>query len=415
MVDIPGTMVRRLLVFDRSILSYPQDTEVARAEVSKCWMTKFTSPLILASCDRAVDSLDVSDRIGDILWHDRMTGTSSRSVNRDRLPSASNICRIMIILTQIDKGTKEEGEKHVADDAGYTSLRSQLIEAETELELLKARDRVQEAALRQLQAVNTACSSFLFSAVTGTPVAKPSWWSQITVPGWAGQPLVIFGPGDDGANISSTNLEKEDIVVMMQHLSASMEETSHLPKSSELASRVRDLKQEMHRKRTDAKVAAIRRRMIDKIAAKMAEQASRLSQDRGDDDFDLDSMQPAAFRELAEETTTVVGVCPPAAAAVRARNAGKEADARYDEWLDEESTGIASLEHLLKTLVNDTVLSHEMACVRRIRDGLLDVLIMSSSDKELLNGEWWPSEGDRLCNGIAEVGLSPDSSTRRID
>ncbi len=60
------------------MLIYHQDAEAARAEVAKQWTTKCTSRFILASCNRAVDSPDVWDHVGDILWRDRMTGTNSK-------------------------------------------------------------------------------------------------------------------------------------------------------------------------------------------------------------------------------------------------------------------------------------------------------------------------------------------------
>ena len=41
-------------------------------------MRKCTLPVIVANCDRAVDSPDVSDRAGDITWDNQMIGNNSR-------------------------------------------------------------------------------------------------------------------------------------------------------------------------------------------------------------------------------------------------------------------------------------------------------------------------------------------------
>jgi len=311
-------------------------------------------------------------------------------------------------LSQIDKGTKDESERHVANDAAYASLRSKFVELDQELRRLKIREIDLEAAARQIQSASGACSQILVSMFTRASVSvpEPSWWSRIDVSGWAEGPLISFDPSDNTDITSSTLITQAQVVDMMQRLSDWSNNTASIPKSLEVARQAQELQKEMRRRRTSAKVAAIRSKMVEKIATKMAEQASTLSQDRGDEHFASDDMQPAAFRDLAEKTTTVIGVCPPAAAAVRARAAGQVADARYDDWLDLESTGIPSIERLMNSLCLDRQISHEMVCLRQIRDGLLDIQIMSSSNQDLLKGEWWASVGQKLCTDTAEVGLA---------
>lgn len=266
--------------------------------------------------------------------------------------------------------------------------------------------------MRQIQSASGACSQILMSMLTGqlVSVPEPSWWSRIHVSGWAEGPLISFEPSDNTDIVSSTVITQDQAVGMMQRLSDSSKNTASIPKSPEVARQAQELQKEMRRRRTSAKVAAIRSKMIEKIATKMAEQASTLSQDRGDENFASDDMQPAAFRDLAEKTTMVIGVCPPAAAAVRARAAGQVADARYGDWLDLESTGIPSIERLMNSLCLYRQMSHEMGCLRQIRDGLLDIQIMSSANQDLLKGEWWASVGQKLCTDTAEVGF-----TRSLD
>lgn len=134
---------------------------MARAEVASRWIKRCTSLLILASCDRAIDSPDVWDRIGEILWHDKMTGKNSRSVKYYQCTYGIDMFRITIILTQIDKGTLEEGEKHVAGSEGYCLLRSGLVAVENELDFSKIQVQAHEAARRQIQHALSACSRLL--------------------------------------------------------------------------------------------------------------------------------------------------------------------------------------------------------------------------------------------------------------
>lgn len=105
-------------------LTSTQDTEVARAEVSSRWMRRCTSPLALASCDRAINSPNVCDRIEEILWHDKMTGKNSRSERYNWTTCDVRFSRITIILAQIDKGTwrKERSTWRVARDTAYYDL-----------------------------------------------------------------------------------------------------------------------------------------------------------------------------------------------------------------------------------------------------------------------------------------------------
>jgi len=371
---------------------------VARAEVASRWMKRCTSPLILASCDRAIDSPDVWDRIGELLWRDRMTGKNSRSVKDCQCTCGIDVSRITIILTQIDKGTLEEGEKHVAGSEEYCSLRSGLIAVEEELDFSKNQEQTHEAARRQIQNALSACSRLL---VTEGSVKEPSWWSLITTEGWAKTLAVSFET--DEVCDPSRLLDRDAILAMIRQLTASPMEDYVPTSSSGLADRVLGFKQDMRHFRTQAKVEVIRLRMIDKIAAKMAEQAWTLAQDRGDDDFDSDTTQPAAFLDLARASTTVIGICPPAAVAVNARNAGMPADSRYVEWSDMESTGLPALERHFGTLTNETVASHELSCVLNIKSGLLDLQILSSFDQSLPKEKWWTSNGRKRCDAVFSV------------
>lgn len=131
--------------------------------------------------------------------------------------------------------------------------------------------------------------------MTGASVSvpEPSWWSRIHVSGWAEGPLISFDPSDNTDIVSSTVITQKQVVGMMQRLSVSSKNTASIPKSPEVARQAQELQKEMRRRRTSAKVAAIRSKMVEKIATKMAEQASTLSQDRGDENFASDDMQPA--------------------------------------------------------------------------------------------------------------------------
>lgn len=284
----------------------------------------------MASCDRAVDSPDVWGRVGDIVWDNQMTGKNTRSVIHQQSNLASNDCRFTLVLTRIDQGLKMEAERHVVGNLTYLSLSSDLTVAETELARLQSREEGQKAKSQQLQAAHVACSDLALLAPANGFVQEPSWWSQIQVQGWTEGPPVTFDTTAVQDPNSIQRLYSKRIVEMTKQLSASLKEMPVLSGCSELVERIQRLKQEMHKCRTDAKVAAIRSKMIEKVADKMAEQASACSQARGDDDFDSDDLQPAAFTELARDLTTVIGVCPPAAIAVLARGSREAADERYD-------------------------------------------------------------------------------------
>lgn len=188
----------------------------------------------------------------------------------------------------------------------------------------------------------------------------------------------------------------------MKQLSASLKEILVLSESSDLVKKeIQRLKREMHRFRTDAKVAAIRSKIVDKVADKMAEQALTRSQARGDNDFDSEKFQTAALGELARELTTLVGVYGPAAIAMLARDSRKDMDERYHVWPDRESTGLVTQERFFAQLVNETVAPHEKSWFNGTKENLLRLQIMSSYDQELVKGN-----GIRFCATIYKVGLT---------
>lgn len=129
--------------------------------------------------------------------------------------------------------------------------------------------------------------------------------------GWAEASSVSFGTDGLQVRDSSGLLDRDAILAMIRQLAASPTGARVLTSSSGLADKVLDFKQKVRRFRTNAKVEAIRVRMIHKVAAKMAEQASTLAQDRGDDDFASDTTQPANFLDLARDSTIVIGICRP--------------------------------------------------------------------------------------------------------
>lgn len=67
---------------------------------------------------------------------------------------------------------------------------------------------------------------------------------------------------------------------------------------------------------------------------------------------------------------------------------------------------MAAFELFLAQLVNETVAAHEKSWFDGTKERLLDLQIMSSFDQELLNEDWWATNGVKLCATISEVGLT---------
>lgn len=226
-------------------------------------------------------------------------------------------------------------------------------------------------------------------------------------PGWADGSPVIFDTNTIEDKDQNNRLDSRVVADKMKQLSASLMEILVLSESSDLVKKeIQRLKREMHRFRTDAKVAAIRSKIVDKVADKMAEQALTRSQARGDNDFDSEKFQPAALGELARELTTLVGVCGPAAVAMLARDSRKDMDERYHVRPDRESTGLVTQERFFAQLVNETVAAHEKSWFNGTKEKLFRLQIMSSYDQELVKGHWWASNGITFCATIYKVGLT---------
>ncbi len=107
-----------------------------------------------------------------------------------------------------------------------------------------------------------------------------------------------------------------------------------------------------------------------KVAGLCSAQVSRLAQKRDGQLLDQSLLQQETCRNLAASITTVIGICAPAADALRAKVSHH--DSRFADFTSVEDTGILESEaHLLAIFSPLTTITVSSLCIPKLLKNIL--------------------------------------------
>lgn len=179
----------------------------------------------------------------------------------------------------------------------------------------------------RLKDTNAACMDWICQLDQRTADVKmPFWWPLITEEEWNNNDMLAID-FDADSNILDTGdperLHKDNPAHQIQ--SAAKKEhrndDSHEGNQSlaGLREKLQDLQSRLARRRRGSKISDIIAELVMKVAGLCSEQISRLAQKRAGHLLDQSLLQRETYRNLAASIITVVGICAPAADALRAK------------------------------------------------------------------------------------------------
>ena len=272
-----------------------------------------------------------------------MKGTS----NYARTCCVSDKNRITIVLTQIDKGSVTEMEGRPVEDAEHQSIKADLQNTREEIEKAQAQEdtcamQASKSNVRMVRLKDTkaACMDWICQLDERTIDVKMPFWSPlITEETWNNNDMLAID-FDADSDISDTGdperLHKDNLAHQIQCAAQKEHGNDDSREGNQslagLREKLQDLQSRLTRRRRGSKISDIMAELVMKVAGLCSEQISRLAPKRAEHLLDQSLLQRETYRNPAANIISVIGICAPAADALRANVHYKKTPISMQYW-----------------------------------------------------------------------------------